>query len=67
VRFDLTEDEFAELAEAAGRAGLANGAYAVEATLAAARGKVTAPGEPLREALGELVTASGLVRKIGAC
>jgi hypothetical protein len=65
VRFDLTEDEFAELAQAAGRAGLAKGAYAAEAALAAARGRVTAPGEPLREALGALVTAAGLVRKIG--
>jgi hypothetical protein len=64
VRFDLTEDEFAELEQAAGRAGLAKGAYAAEAALAAARGGVTALGEPFREALGE-VTASGLVRKIG--
>ena len=37
VRFDLTEDEFAELEKAAGRAGLAKGAYAAEAALAAAR------------------------------
>lgn len=65
VRFDLTEDEFAELEKAAGRAGLAKGAYAAEAAMAAARGGVTAPGEPFREALGELVTASGLVRRIG--
>ena len=65
VRFDLTEDEFAELEKAAGRAGLAKGAYAAEAALAAARGRVAAPGEPFREALGELVTASGLVRRIG--
>ena len=65
VRFDLTEEEFAELEQAAGRAGLAKGAYAAEAALAAARGRVAAPGEPFREALGELVTASGLVRRIG--
>jgi hypothetical protein len=65
VRFDLTEAEFAELEQAASRAGLAKGAYAAEAALAAARGRVTAPGEPLREALAELVTASGLVRRIG--
>jgi hypothetical protein len=50
VRFDLTEDEFAELEKAAGRAGLAKGAYAAEAAMAAARGGVTAPGEPFREA-----------------
>src|SRR5712691_1309527 len=65
VRFDLTEDEFAELEKAAGRAGLAKGAYAAEAAMAAARGGVTVPGEPMREALGELITASGLVRRIG--
>jgi hypothetical protein len=65
VRFDLTDDEFAELEKAAGRAGLAKGAYAAEAAMAAARGGVTVPGEPFREALGELVTASGLVRRIG--
>src|SRR5260370_42305056 len=65
VRFDLTEDEFAELERAAGRAGLARGAYAAEAAMAAARGRVTGPGEPTREALGELGTASGLVRRVG--
>lgn len=65
VRFDLTEAEFAELEQAAGRAGLAKGAYAAEAALAAARGTVTEPGAPLREALAELITASGLVRRIG--
>jgi hypothetical protein len=65
VRFDLTEEEFAELEQAASRAGLAKGAYAAEASLAAARGRVTAPGEPFREALSELITASSLVRRIG--
>ena len=65
VRFDLTDAEFAELEQAASRAGLAKGAYAAEAALAAARGRVTAPGEPFREALAELITASGLVRRIG--
>jgi len=65
VRFDLTEAEFAELEQAASRAGLAKGAYAAEAAMAAARGRVTAPGEPFREALAELITASGLVRRIG--
>ena len=65
VRFDLTEAEFAELEQAAGRAGLAKGAYAAEAALAAARGKVTEPDAPFREALAELITASGLVRRIG--
>jgi len=65
VRFDLTEAEFAELEQAAGRAGLARGAFAAEAALEAARGKVTAPDVPLREALAELIRASGLVRRIG--
>ena len=65
VRFDLTEEEFAELEEAAGRAGLAKGAYAAEAALSAARGIAVEPDTVLREALGELMRASGLVRKIG--
>ncbi|MGH3265975.1 MAG: hypothetical protein ACRDNS_28740, partial [Trebonia sp.] len=43
VRFDLTEEEFAELEQAAGRAGLAKGAYAAEAALSAARGTAVEP------------------------
>jgi hypothetical protein len=65
VRFDLTEAEFAELQQAADRAGLAKGAYAAEAALAAATGTVTAPDMPFREALAELIVAAGLVRRIG--
>ena len=65
VRFDLTEKEFAELEEAAGRAGLAKGAYAAEAALSAARGTAAEPDTVLREALGELMRAAGLVRRIG--
>src|SRR6266571_6490652 len=65
VRFDLTEEEFAELEQAAGRAGLAKGAYAAEAALSAARGTAVEPDTVLREALGELIRVSGLVRKIG--
>ena len=65
VRFDLTEEEFAELEQAAGRAGLAKGAYAAEAALSAARGTAVEPDTVFREALGELMRASGLVRKIG--
>jgi len=65
VRFDLTEKEFAELGEAAGRAGLAKGAYAAEAALSAARGTAAEPDTVLREALGELMRAAGLVRRIG--
>ena len=65
VRFDLTEEEFAELEQAAGHAGLAKGAYAAEAALSAARGTAVEPDTAFREALGELMRASGLVRKIG--
>jgi hypothetical protein len=65
VRFDLSDEEFAEVGVAAERAGLAKGAYAVQVVLAAARSG-TAPGEfPLREALGEFIQAAGLVRRIG--
>ena len=65
VEFSLTPGEFAELDAAAGRAGLARGAYAAEAALAAARGTGATADSPLREALGELIRASGLVRRIG--
>jgi hypothetical protein len=65
VRFDLSDEEFAEVGAAAERAGLAKGAYAAQVVLAAARSG-TAPGEfPLREALGEFIQAAGLVRRIG--
>ena len=65
VRFDLSEEEFAEVGAAAQRAGLAKGAYAAQIVLAAARSG-TSPSEfPLREALGEFMRAAGLVRRIG--
>ena len=59
------EAEFAELEQAAGRAGLAKGAFAAEAALAAARGTATAPDAPFQDALAELIRAAGLVRRIG--
>jgi hypothetical protein len=65
VRFDLTEEEAAELDTAAARAGLARGAYAAEAALAAAQGVTVSQDAPLREALRELIRAAGLVRRIG--
>ena len=65
VRFDLTEDEYAELSAAAAQAGLAKGAYAAETALAAARGAPAPSDSPLREALVELMRAAGLVRRIG--
>lgn len=65
VRFDLSEEEFAEVGAAAERAGLARGAYAAQTVLAAARSG-TSPGEsPVRDALGEFIRAAGLVRRIG--
>jgi hypothetical protein len=65
VKFFLTDDELAELDEAAGQAGLARGAFAAEVTMAAARGYSARISAPLREALVELMAAAGLVRRIG--
>jgi len=66
VRFALSEAEFADLDAAAARAGVARGAFAAEAALAAARGAVV-PGtdDSARDALAEMVRAAGLVRRIG--
>jgi hypothetical protein len=65
VKFFLTDEELAELDEAAGQAGLARGAFAAEVTMAAARGRSAAISAPLREALVELMSAAGLVRRVG--
>jgi hypothetical protein len=65
VRFDLSDEEFSEVGAAAGRAGLAKGAYAAQVVLAAARSGAAAGESPLREALGEFIRAAGLVRRIG--
>jgi hypothetical protein len=65
VKFFLTDEELAELDEAAGQAGLARGAFAAEAALAAARGRSARAGSPLGEALVELMAAAGLARRIG--
>ena len=65
VQFSLTEQEFAEVSTAATRRGLARGAFAAEATLASARGVPAKAWSPLREALAEVMTAAGLVRRIG--
>jgi hypothetical protein len=64
VEFSLTDQEFEDLTAAAMRSGLAKGAYAAEATLSVARG-VASASFTSREALGELVRAAGLVRRIG--
>src|SRR5258707_7718063 len=65
VQFSLTEEEFVEVSAAAGRCGLARGAFAAEVTLAAVRGAEAKVGSPLREALAELMSAAGLVRRVG--
>ena len=65
VRFALTDAEYAEVSAAAGRAGLARGAYAAEATLAVARGVAVAPDALLRDALHAMDLATQLVRRIG--
>ncbi len=64
IRFDVSEAEHAEVADAAGRAGLTYGAFAAEATLAA-RGTMIAPDALLREVLSRFDTAICQVRKIG--
>ena len=65
VEFALSDDEFRELSSAASRTGLSKGAYAAEAALSVARGERSWVDDPLREALGELIRAAGLVRRIG--
>lgn len=65
MEFRLTDDELALLEGAARRSGRARGAYAAEAALAAAQGRSAAGNTVLAEALGELVRAAGLVRRIG--
>ena len=65
VKFFLTDEELAELSDAASRAGLAKGAFAAEAALAVARGSAEPVGSLLRDALIELMRATGLVRRIG--
>jgi hypothetical protein len=65
VHFSLTAGELAAVEEAAGRAGLARGAYAAQVVVAHAEGTSTGPEGTAREALRELVRASGLVRRVG--
>jgi hypothetical protein len=55
----------AELAEAAGRLGMARGAFAARVVLAHVRGDTGGPEAPDRELLGELLRASVLVHRIG--
>jgi hypothetical protein len=65
VEFRLTDEELELVEEAARRSGRARGAYAAEVTLAAAQGGPAAERTALREVLGELIRAAGLVRRIG--
>jgi hypothetical protein len=65
IRFDLTEEEFGEVSAASERIGMAKGAFAAQATLAIARSGTMPSDSPLREALGELIRAAGLIRRIG--
>ncbi len=64
VEFTLTAVEFAAVEDAAERAGLARGAYAAQAVLAAAQGGL-GPQQVSLEALRELIRACGLIRRIG--
>jgi hypothetical protein len=65
VEFTLTAQEYATLAEAAGRAGMARRAYAATAVLdAAANGTTTIGQDPLEQVLIQLMHAAGLVRRI---
>ena len=52
VHFSLTASEFAALEEAAGRAGLARGAFAAQVVLAHVEGSGAGPDAPLRERCG---------------
>jgi hypothetical protein len=65
VQFSLTQEEFDLLSSAAARAGMVRGAFAAEVALAATSGAQARTASPLREALDELMAASGLVRRIG--
>ena len=66
VEFTLNDEEYAVLVAAAGRAGLARGAYAAQAALAAAaNGTLAGSQVSLRQALIELMRAAGLVHRIG--
>src|SRR6266705_3605559 len=58
VQFSLTEQEYEQVSEAAGRRGLARGAFAAEAALASARGDPARMWSPLREALAEVMSAA---------
>jgi hypothetical protein len=67
VEFTLSDEEYADLAEAARRAGMARRAYAATEVMAAAANGTTTPGQdPLEQVLIELMRAAGLIRRIAA-
>ena len=65
VEFTLTGEEYADLVEAAGRAGMARRAYVATVVLDAAANDTAISGQdPLELLLIELMRAAGLVRRI---
>ena len=65
MEFTLSGEEYAVVAAAAPRAGMARRAYAAQAALAAAaNGNPVSGKEPLAQVLTELMHAAGLVRRI---
>jgi hypothetical protein len=65
VEFTLTDQEYAALAEAARRAGMARRAYAATVVMDAAANGTTITGQdPLELILIELMSAAGQVRRI---
>jgi hypothetical protein len=65
VRFVVSAHEHAILSAAAQREGLALGAFAAQAAMAAAQARFRPEYAVLRELLAELMHASGQVRRIG--
>ena len=66
VEITLSGEEYAIITDAARQAGLARGAYAASAVMAAAaNGSAISDQEPLEQVLTELMRAAGLVRRIG--
>ncbi|MFD0857144.1 hypothetical protein ACFQ07_33370 [Actinomadura adrarensis] len=65
VRVRFSEEEYLAVSAAAERLGLAVGAYAGAATLAAATRADPPEWSPLTELLGELMCAAGQARRIG--
>ncbi|GAA2614218.1 hypothetical protein SMC26_24110 [Actinomadura fulvescens] len=65
VKLRLSEEEYAVLSAAAERERLANGAFAAQAALAAARGTARPEYALLRESLIAVMHSAGQARRIG--